>query len=327
MRVSVLGSGSWGTALAVIARQNAITTLWTRKAESAEQLRADNENKNYLAGVRLDDIQITSDLQKAIEGQDLLILAIPMAFLKSFVGRIEDYLVEGQRLMCVSKGMSMMEQQFASEIVEGECRNKNPIVILSGPSHAEEVARYHPVNVVVASKRVDESLWVQTNFSTDCFRIYTNDDVLGVEIGGAVKNIIAIAAGIAEGLGFGSSTIAALVSRGMAEIIRFGRAFGAQEKTFYGLSGLGDLIATCTSQYSRNRFVGEQLVLGKSWDEIQATMKMVAEGVYTTKSVLDYAQKKQIEMPITKAVYSVLFQDVPPKEALSKLMNRDLKSE
>jgi glycerol-3-phosphate dehydrogenase (NAD(P)+) len=271
-------------------------------------------------------VELTSDIHQAVKAADLYIAAIPTVYLRQTLGRVKEALRENGPVLSLAKGLEndtfLRPTQIVAEVL-GPCR----VGVLSGPSHAEEVSRGQPTTVVAASADLDLARWIQQKFSTDRFRIYTNSDLVGVELAGAVKNVIGIAAGICEGLGFGDNAKAALMTRGLVEIARFGVALGAEHQTFYGLAGLGDLITTCVSRHGRNRHVGERLAGGEKLSQILASMSMVAEGVYTTRSVHDKAAKMGIDMPITEQVYQVLYEGKAPLEAVNDLMLREPKSE
>ncbi len=331
-RITILGSGSWGTSLALILQKKESEnknhiTLWGRRPQAVEECRRAGENKKYLPGYSLAGVTLTGDLEQACQGADFVILAIPTRHLRGVLEEIRPHLPVSAILVSVSKGMEQGSFRFVTQVIEEICPAYKPVVALSGPSHAEEVAAGVPTAVVAACSDLSRAEKVQRTFMSDSFRIYTNTDILGVEAGGAVKNIIAIAAGICHGLGFGSNTLAALMTRGMVEIVRLGRVLGADPRTFYGLAGMGDLITTCVSGFSRNRSVGEKLARGMKWPEIEAGMTMVAEGVYSAKSIRAFALEKKIDMPITEAVHQVLFEGRPPREVVVELMRREPKEE
>lgn len=326
-KIAILGAGSWGTALALILRKQNEVRLWGRRKEAVEAMRRVGENKIYLPGHHLEGVQLSSDLAEACQNADFVVIAIPTRFLRSEMEEIRKFLPVNAIVVSVSKGMELGSFRFVTQIIEEIVPTSKPVVALSGPSHAEEVASGVPTAVVAACSDLKRAEEVQKNFLSDSFRIYTNTDIIGVEAGGAAKNVIAIAAGISHGLGFGSNTLAALMTRGMVEIARFGRALGAEPRTFYGLAGMGDLITTCVSGFSRNRSVGEKLARGMKWPEIEAGMTMVAEGVYSAKSIRAFAREKNIDMPIAEAVYQVIFEGRSPRDVVLDLMRREPKDE
>lgn len=329
MKVSVIGSGGWGTALSILLYDNGHEVkLWFRRGDYLEKIKATRENFIYLPGVRIpDEIFLTSNLDEALDEAQIVVLAVPTRYLRSVISKEEFKSCKDKIIVNVAKGIENETLMRISEIVYEVLGVDENYCVLSGPSHAEEVSRKIPTAVVVASPSKDIAQLVQDAFMNLYFRVYTSEDVVGVELGGALKNIIAIATGIADGIGFGDNTRAAIMTRGIAEMVRLGIAMGAKLETFAGLSGIGDLIATCTSKYSRNRFVGEQIGRGKKLDEILKGMAMVAEGIWTTISAIGLSKKFNIEMPITNAVYDVLFNGKDPISATSELMSRSAKPE
>jgi glycerol-3-phosphate dehydrogenase (NAD(P)+) len=329
-RIAVLGGGSWGTALAVLlAGRGHDVTVWEFFAERAEAMEKARENKAMLPGIKIpESIGITSDMAKAVAGSNIILVVVPSHVLRDTVSTAAGLIKGNETVVIATKGVEQGSLKRMSEIVEeagGVARNR--IAVLVGPSHAEEVARELPTAIVSASHDETTARYVQENFATPMFRVYTNMDVVGVEIGVAVKNVIAIAAGITDGLGFGDNTKGALLTRGLAEITRLGVKMGARQQTFAGLAGIGDLITTCTSQHSRNRFVGQELGKGRKLKEILDGMVMVAEGVRTTKSAVGLAGKYEVEMPISEEVNKILFEDKSPVEAIKDLMLRSPKPE
>lgn len=322
--IAVLGDGGWGTSIALLLERGGHdVTLWSAFAESAETLKKDRENIRFLKGYPLPDaITITSDLDQAITQASILVLAIPAQYLRAVLYRVSPQAVQGKIIVSVAKGIEKKTLLRPSEIIES-CLPGTKIVVLSGPSHAEEVAKNIPTCVVAVSKDLEAAKTVQAAFIQNRFRVYTSRDVLGVELGGCLKNVIAIAAGVCDGLNFGSNTKAALLSRGLFEMTRLGIRMGANPNTFFGLTGLGDLVTTCVSEYGRNRKVGELLGQGKKLDEILAGMEMVAEGVETARSVMDLAKKHDVEMPIAQEVYKILFENKDSMQAVEDLMARD----
>jgi glycerol-3-phosphate dehydrogenase (NAD(P)+) len=326
---AVLGDGAWGTALALLLAQDPShrVTLWSAREENARILRERRENVHLLPGVQIPEcIALTTDVRDAIENIDLGIVAIPTVHLRATLLRIRSDVSGRIPLVSVAKGLEIHTFLRPTQIV-GEILGTERIAVLSGPSHAEEVSAGCPTSVVAASSDADLARWVQSRFGTERFRVYTNEDMLGVELAGALKNVIGIAAGISDGLGFGDNAKAALLTRGLVEIARFGVALGAEHHTFFGLAGLGDLITTCVSRHGRNRRVGERLGQGERLADILASMHMVAEGVYTTQSVHQRAVQMGIDMPLTAEVYRVLYEGKNPLAAVNDLMLREPTSE
>jgi glycerol-3-phosphate dehydrogenase (NAD(P)+) len=321
MNITVIGTGGWGTALAVLLHGNGHrVTLWGRLPEEVEPILATRENKLLLPGVKVpEEIVITLDTKAALRGAEMVVLAVPSHGMRPIcrqLGAPEAILVH------VAKGIENETGARMSEVIAEELRRD--AVVLSGPSHAEEVARGIPTAVVVAGK---EAAQVQPVFMNQRFRVYTHDDVIGVELGGALKNVIAIAAGCCDGIGFGDNTKAALCTRGVAEMARLGAALGAKPETFYGLSGIGDLIVTAFSRHSRNRGFGERLGRGEAPQQIAASTKSVAEGVRTAKSVRQLAQRLGVDLPISREVHAILYEGKPPSQAVRDLMTREAKPE
>lgn len=331
MKVSVLGAGGWGTTLAVLLHFNGHkTTLWEFDRQYAKQLIKTRENKDYLPGVVIpDDLYITHDLDESVEDKNLIVLAVPSQFLRSVVKKISHSQVKNCILVSVAKGIETNSLLTMSQMLKDQmpALSDSQIGVLSGPSHAEEVSRRIPTAVVAASKDELTSKSIQASFMNSYFRVYSSTDILGVELGGAVKNVIAIGAGIVDGAKFGDNTKAAIMTRGIAEISRLGVQMGARPETFAGLSGMGDLIVTCMSKHSRNRYVGEKIGEGRKLKEVLKTMTMVAEGVETCRSVNNLALKKNIDTPIVNEVYQVLFEDKDPIKATYDLMTRDMRAE
>ncbi len=326
--ISVLGTGGWGTALSIVLHNKGHNvTLWGSTPDYVEHLKKHRENKKYLKGIEIpSDLEITSDIAKAQIETDLIVVAIPTPYVRKTIKPLENHYVLGTPIVSVIKGIENETLMRGSEILR-DVFGEQPIALLLGPSHAEEVARKLPTTVVIACKNIKLAKEIQDIFITERLRVYTNTDVIGVEIGTSVKNVIAIAAGICDGLGFGNNSKAALITRGLAETMRLGVAMGGQRETFSGLTGLGDLITTCVSPYGRNRLVGEQIAKGKKLSQLLEEMDQVAEGVLTTKSVCKLANKYNVEMPITKEIYNVLFEDKDPIKAVNELMVREPKSE
>jgi len=328
MKVSVIGAGGWGTALAIILNgRNNDVTLWEYFPDYARILEQKRENVKFLKGVKIPArIRISTDLKQSVETAEVIVLAVPSHVLRGLLKKIKAFDYKKKIFVSVIKGIEQKTLKTMSQVIKdvlGSVRT----AVLSGPSHAEEVARKTPTTVVVASKTPGLAEKIQDMFFTGSFRVYSNKDVLGVELGGSVKNVIAIAAGTLDGMGAGDNTKAALITRGLAEMKRLGAAMGADETTFSGLSGIGDLVVTCASRHSRNRSVGEQLGKGKKIAQILKKMEMVAEGVKTTLSVYMLAKKYRVEMPITREVYEVLYRDKSPYDSMRDLMTRSPKSE
>ncbi len=331
MRVSILGAGSWGTTLAVLLFHNGQNvTLWEYKKSYAKTLSKSRENKIYLPGIKIPkEIQITTSLNEACENKHLIVIATPSQYIRDLLKKVKTIDFTNTTFVSVAKGIEKGSLLTVSGIIKEELLKINPenIGVLSGPSHAEEVSKKIPTAVVAASESSLIAKQIQVTFNNAYFRVYSSTDLTGVELGGALKNVIAIGAGIIDGAGFGDNTKAAIMTRGIAEISRLGIELGAQPETFAGLSGMGDLIVTCMSKHSRNRYVGEQLGKGKKLKEIIKSMEMVAEGVETSRSVHMLAQKVNVETPIASAVYSILFEDKDPTKVTYDLMTRDLKPE
>ena len=332
LKISLLGAGSWGTALALVLHNNRNhVTLWEFRPDAAQRLRETRENTEFLPGVPIpEDMEVTSSLEDACKDKDILIISVPSHVVRSVGTQINDLKITHKPIVVnVAKGVENETLLRMSEVLSETISwlTDKYEVSLSGPSHAEEVSRKIPTAVVVAGRSAANTEIVQQAFMNSYFRVYTNDDVIGVELGGALKNIVAIAAGICDGAGFGDNTKAALQPRGLAETARLGAAMGAKPITFAGLSGMGDLIVTCMSQHSRNRYVGEQIGKGRKLPDILKEMVMVAEGVKTTRSAYELSKKYKIDMPITTQVYKILFEGKDPKQALHDLMSRDPKKE
>ncbi|MCX7699153.1 MAG: NAD(P)H-dependent glycerol-3-phosphate dehydrogenase [Candidatus Goldbacteria bacterium] len=328
MNVSVIGAGGWGTTLSLILneRHNNVI-LFEYFKDYAEQLLQRRENYKFLKGIKIPrDILITNDLKLAIESSEIIVLAVPSHFMRNVLLKINKFNCRRKLFISVTKGIEQRSLLTMSRVIKEIIKDVD-IAVLSGPSLAAEVARKVPTTVVAASEDISIAKIVQSIFFTNYFRVYTNEDVLGVEIGGALKNVIAIAAGILDGLGIGDNTKAGLITRGLAEIRRLGVKMGAKDETFFGLSGLGDLVVTCSSKLSRNRMVGEELGKGKKIKEILKNMEMVAEGVKTTLSAYRLSKKYKVEMPITEEVYNVLYKNKSIYESMADLMSRSPKSE
>lgn len=322
--IAVLGDGGWGTATAILLAKNSEHTvrLWSARTENGEQLKSKRENVRYLPGVPIPEaIELTTDAAAAVRNADLWVSAIPTVYLRPTLERFRGLANASTPVVSLTKGIELATFRRPSEII-AESLGTDRVVALSGPSHAEEVSRGMPTSVVVAGPDPEQATRVQQRFSTDRFRVYTNPDLVGVELAGALKNVIGIAAGMCDGLGFGDNAKSALLTRGLVEMARFGMAFGAEHDTFNGLAGVGDLITTCFSRHGRNRKVGERLGKGDTLAQIQATSSAVAEGVTTAKSVHDRIQHLGLEMPISTVVYKVLYEGLSPIESLNELMSR-----
>lgn len=327
-KIGIIGAGGWGTALGMVLNQNSHDVLlWTHEKELANAINRDHINKDYLSNVKLpESLRCTSNSEE-LSDCEVILNAIPTQYIRS---AIQDYKIPIQSKYIIngSKGIETNSLKRISEIFrEFAGTTSDRYAVLTGPSHAEEVSRKMPTTVVTASENVIFADAIQKIFSNDTFRVYSSDDVIGCELGGSLKNVIAIAAGIIDGLQLGDNTKAALITRGLAEISRLGIAMGAKPLTFSGLSGLGDLIVTCNSKHSRNRYVGEMIGRGKKLNQIVEEMKMIAEGIKTTESAYHLHNRHKVEMPITEQVYNILFNDVEPKEAIKELMNRTSKRE
>lgn len=323
-KVCVLGAGSWGSALAlVLAKKGYEVIMWTLSKEQADKINKTKENIDYLPGILLpNNISVTTNIEEAVKDSKIIVLAVPSQAIRSISSQIKSFIKDEQILVDVAKGLEKGSGLRLSEVCKQELPN-NPYVALSGPSHAEEVAKDIPTTVVVASKDLKVAQIVQDIFMSPKFRVYTNPDIVGVELGGALKNIIAFGAGICDGLGLGDNSKAALMTRGIREISRLGEAMGANVSTFTGLSGIGDLIVTCTSMHSRNRRAGILIGQGKSLDETLKEIKMVVEGITATEVAYEVAKKLNVDMPITNAIYSVLYKGLNANEVVIELMTRN----
>lgn len=330
-KVSVIGAGSWGTAISFVLAENGHDCLlWARRPEQAKEINTQKTNQTYLPDATLpQNLRATSSLEEAIAHGDVIVIAVPTKAIRTICDDINALLKTDKLFVHVSKGIEPDSHKRISEMIAEEIDDdkQRGIVVLSGPSHAEEVVKRHPTTVTAASENEQVAKEIQDLFMNNYFRVYTNTDVLGVEIGAALKNVIALAAGVSDGLAYGDNAKAALITRGLAEISRLGVKMGANPLTFSGLTGLGDLIVTCTSVHSRNWRAGNMLGQGKSLEEVTEGMGMVIEGVRTTKAAYQLAQKYAVVMPLTAALYQVLFEDVSPKIAVDQLMTRMKKQE
>lgn len=328
-KIAILGDGGWGTTLAIIlAEKNYSVTLWGAFPEYIKTLQQKRINSKFLPGIKIpSSVSFSADLNQTIICNDIVVIAVPSQYLRDVVRKIKN--IPGYKnkiFLSVTKGIELKTLKRMSEVIR-ELLGNIKLAVLSGPTIAHEIAVKNPATAVIASgdRKIRKTL--QHIFMTERFRIYTNSDIIGVELGGSLKNIIAIASGICDGLGFGTNAKAALLSRGLAEISRLGKAMGAKKETFSGISGLGDLVTTCVSSYSRNRYVGEQIGKGKTLERIQSHMQMIAEGVPTTKSAYNLSKKYNVRMPITSEVYAVLYKNKPVAKAVKDLMTRDKKEE
>ncbi|MBB5355789.1 glycerol-3-phosphate dehydrogenase (NAD(P)+) [Anoxybacillus mongoliensis] len=329
--IAVLGAGSWGTALAIVLADNGHDVrLWGQRQEQMDEINEKHTNEKYLPNIHLPEAIVGYvDLVKALEGIETVVLAVPTKAIRDVLQRVRTCIERPITIVSVSKGIEPDTHKRISEIIEEEMGERlQDVVVLSGPSHAEEVSLRHPTTVAVSSKNMDAAERIQDLFMNhQYFRVYTNPDLIGVEIGGALKNIIALAAGITDGLGYGDNAKAALMTRGLAEMARLGSRLGANPLTFAGLTGIGDLIVTCTSVHSRNWRAGNMLGKGYALDDVLANMGMVVEGVRTTKAAYQLAKKMNVDMPITNALYDVLFNGKDVKSAVDSLMARGKTSE
>jgi len=326
--IGVIGAGSWGIALSVLLSNNGHDVkVWSIIEEEIKMLKEYHEHKDKLPGVILSDkITFTTNLKEVVEGMDLLVMAVPSPFVRKTAADIKDFVSDGQIIVNVAKGIEENTLMTLSQIIEEEVPQAE-VTVLSGPSHAEEVGRGIPTTIVVGAKSKETAEYIQNIFMSEVFRVYISPDVLGIELGAALKNVVALAAGIADGLGYGDNTKAALITRGITEIARLGMAMGGKFETFCGLSGIGDLIVTCASMHSSNRRAGILLGQGKTMDEAMSEVKMVVEGVYSAKAALGLARKYDVQIPIIEQVNQVLFENKPASETMKELMTRDKKSE
>lgn len=331
MKISVIGAGSWGTTLAILLAHNKHDVkLWEFDKENFQNLITKRENTKFLPNIPLpDNLYPTNHIEEAIQYSDIIINAVPTQFIRNTYKNLDYNLFKDKLIVNVSKGIEVGTQFRISQIFKDifPLLNNDNLLTLSGPSHAEEVSRKIPTAVVIASTNENNAIKIQELFTNNYFRVYRSNDVVGVELGGSIKNVMAIGAGIIDGIGYGDNTKAALMTRGIVEIARIGKALGADTKTFSGLSGIGDLIVTCSSKHSRNRYVGEQIGKGRKLNDVIASMNMVAEGVETTKSSYLLAKNLGVDAPIINEVYQVLFDDKSPHDAIDDLMTRDIKPE
>ena len=327
-RVAVLGDGGWGTALAIVlADHGADVALWSHDDAYAVEMEESRRNPRFLPGVELPTaVHVTSDIAAAADGKNIVFSVIPTQFLTAVHSTLKPHYA-GQSIVSATKGIDTDTLRRPTEMIRDALGQDVPTIVVSGPSHAEEVSRRMPTTVVAASEDMGLARRTQDLLATDRFRVYTHNDAVGVELGGALKNVVSIAGGIVDGLGFGDNTKAALLTRGIVEMSRLGEALGGQRATFFGLSGIGDLITSCTSEHGRNRLVGWRLGRGEKLEDILSSMQQVAEGVRTAKSVRDLSEKQGVEMPICSEVFNVLFEGKDPGRAVRDLMTRQLKDE
>ncbi len=330
-KIGILGAGGWGTALSIVLNDNQHdVTLWEFDKEIAENFKKTGENEKFLPGIKVpSEINITSDLEEAVSENEIILFVVPSHVLREVAEKIRKFDLKSKILISAVKGIENKSLYRMSEVLNEILPDisYDKIAVISGPSHAEEVSRKIPTAITIASKNSKLAIYLQKIFMNPNFRIYASDDLIGVELGGSLKNVIAIAAGICDGARLGDNTKAALLTRGIAEITRLGVTMGAQPKTFSGLAGIGDLIVTCYSAYSRNRHVGEQIGQGNKLSDVLKSMVMVAEGVKTTESVYQLSNKYNIETPIIEKVYNILFKDEEPINAVNELMTREAKIE
>ena len=326
--VSVIGAGSWGTALAIVLANNGHqVTVWSILEDEVAMLQKEREHKDKLPGVKIpENVAFTTDLKTSAEGSEMIVLAVPSPFIRSTAHSMAPYVADGQLIVIVSKGIEDESLMFLNQVVEEEIPQAE-VAVMSGPSHAEEVGRGLPTVVVAGAKKRASAEKIQELFMNQVFRVYTSSDMLGIELGAALKNVIALAAGMADGLGYGDNTKAALITRGIQEISRLALKMGARAETLSGLSGIGDLIVTCASRHSRNRKAGMLIGQGYTMQEAMDEVKMVVEGVYSAKAAIKLSEKYGIDMPIIRQVNQVLFQNQPAKAAVAELMLRDKKLE
>lgn len=330
-KITVFGTGSFGTALANVLAENGHSVLmWGKNENTVDEINQSHQNKRYLKDVTLiETIKATNQLEQAVNFSDIFLIALPTKAIRDVVTEINQHIKTKKTFIHVAKGIENETFKRVSEMIEDSVskNHKNGVGVLSGPSHAEEVVIKQPTTVAASSKDEHISKLIQDLFMNDYLRVYTNNDLIGVELGGALKNIIAVASGIVAGMGYGDNAKAALMTRGLVEISRLGEKLGADPMTFLGLGGIGDLIVTCTSTHSRNYTLGYKLGKGKTTEEALNEMNMVVEGIYTTNSVYHLAKAQNVDMPITNALYKVLFEDKPVKDSVKDLMGRDKKAE
>lgn len=329
-KVTVLGAGSWGTALSIVLADNGHdVSLWTHRQEQADAINTTHKNEKYLEIMIPEQIKAFHNMEDAVRNAETIIIVIPTEAMRDVCKQLNNNLRHSVTIIHASKGIEPETLKRVSEVISEEMDNYayEDIVVLSGPSHAEEVAKRQPTTVTVSSLNEENAELAQDLFINNSFRVYTSKDIIGIELGGALKNIIALGAGISDGLGYGDNAKAALITRGLAEITRLGTSLGANPLTFLGLPGVGDLVVTCTSVHSRNWRAGNLLGSGKKLEEVLNQMEMVVEGVRTTKAAYQFAKDQQVEMPITTGIYDILFNDKNPKDVVESLMNRNKREE
>lgn len=326
--VGIMGAGSWGTALALLLHKNGHqVTVWSISEEEVRMLSEKREHVSKLPGVKIpEDMVFTTDVESALKGKDFIVLAVPSPFTRNTARSMSPYIADGQIIVDVAKGIEESTLMTLSQQIEQEIPQAD-VAVLSGPSHAEEVGRGLPTSVVVGAKKEETAKYLQEMFMNEVFRVYTSPDMLGMELGGSLKNVIALAAGIADGMGYGDNTKAALITRGIAEIARLGVKMGGAVESFTGLTGIGDLIVTCASVHSRNRKAGYLIGQGRSMQEAMDEVKMVVEGVYSAKAAVKLGKKYGVSLPIIDKVSEVLFEGKDPGEAVNELMLRDGRTE
>lgn len=329
-KVVIIGAGSWGTALGlVLAKKGHEVIMWEHNNVIAEKLNTEKENSRLLPGIKFPEgLTVTSEIDGLLKGVKYVVFSVPSQVLRGVITKLSSQIADGMILINTAKGLEVSTGETLSNVMKDEIKGKyhKNIIVLSGPTHAEEVALELPTTIVAAGE-VENAKKVQELFNTENFRVYVSKDIAGVELGGAVKNCLAIGAGIADGLGYGDNAKAALITRGIAEMIRFGKVMGADERTFSGLTGIGDLVVTCASKHSRNRYVGERLGKGDNIQDILDSMVMVAEGVATVKAVYNKKLEFGISMPIVEAIYQIIYEGADTKEKVKELMTRELKEE
>lgn len=326
--ISILGAGTWGCAIAIVlSGKGHNVTIWTKLEQEALMLNEHRKDMKNLPGAQLpDEVKITLNLEEACKDKDLLVMAVASPYIRSTANIAKPFIKKGQILVNVSKGIEDSTLKMLSEVLKEEIPQAD-IAVLSGPSHAEEVSRGVPTTLVVGAETMETARFIQDIFMTDVFRVYTSPDIIGIELGGSLKNVIALAAGIVDGLGYGDNTKAALMTRGMAEIMRLGIKMGGKLETFSGLSGFGDLFVTCSSKHSRNRKAGYLMGQGMTMDEAMKEVNQVVEGVNSAKAALALAQKNEVEMPIVEQINQVLFENKSTTDAMTDLLNRDKRKE
>ena len=326
-KVGILGAGSWGIALAMLLHKNGHqVTMWSALDSEVEMLKNDREHKMMPGVILPDDMIVTGDVEEAVKDKDMLVMAVASRFTRQTSKKISPYVADRQIIVNVAKGIEEETLMTLTDIIAQEIPCAD-VAVLSGPSHAEEVSRFIPTTVVVGAKSKKTAEYIQSLFMNEVFRVYISSDILGIELGGALKNVVALAAGIADGLGYGDNSKAALITRGIAEIGRLGIKMGGDFETFCGLTGIGDLIVTCASMHSRNRRAGILIGQGKTYKEAMDEVQMVVEGVYSAKAAIGLAQKYEVQLPIIEQVNKILFENKNPAEAVKELMLSDKKIE